>query len=47
MTGRRPLMIMHHYWRLRDGKIEHFRGSEDTEQTVRILTPELIPVSNP
>jgi len=30
-------MTMHHYWRIRDGKIECFRGSEDTEQTARVL----------
>jgi hypothetical protein len=40
-------MTMHHYWRIRDGKIEHFRGSEDTEQTARILTPDLTPAPNP
>jgi hypothetical protein len=28
-------MTMHHYWRLRDGKVEYFRGSEDTELTTR------------
>ena len=42
-TGREASMTMHHYWRLRDGKIEYFRGSEDTEQTARALTPELTP----
>jgi ketosteroid isomerase-like protein len=42
-TGRQASMTMHHYWRLRDGKIEYFRGSEDTEQTARALTPELTP----
>ena len=46
-TGRQASMTMHHYWRLRDGKIEHFRGSEDTEQTARILTPELAAVPTP
>ena len=44
-TGRQASMTMHHYWRIRDGKIEYFRGSEDTEQTARILTPDLIPAS--
>jgi uncharacterized protein len=34
-TGREASMTMHHYWRLRDGKVEYFRGSEDTEQTAR------------
>ena len=32
-TGREASMTMHHYWRLRDGKVEYFRGSEDTELT--------------
>jgi uncharacterized protein len=41
-TGRQASMTMHHYWRLRDGKIERFRGSEDTEQTARTLAPELV-----
>jgi ketosteroid isomerase-like protein len=34
-TGRGASMTMHHYWRLRDGKVEYFRGSEDTEVTAR------------
>jgi ketosteroid isomerase-like protein len=38
ITGRQASMTMHHYWRIRDGKIEYFRGSEDTEQTARVLT---------
>ena len=46
-TGRQASMIMHHYWRVRNGKIEYFRGSEDTEQTARVLTPELTPARNP
>jgi len=36
-TGRDAAMTMHHYWRIRDGKAEFFRGSEDTEQTARIF----------
>jgi ketosteroid isomerase-like protein len=36
-TGREASMIMHHYWRFRDGRVEHFRGSEDTEQTARVF----------
>lgn len=36
-TGREASMTMHHYWRLREGKVEYFRGSEDTEQTARVL----------
>lgn len=42
-TGQRASMTMHHYWRIRDGKIEQFRGSEDTEQTARALAPALTP----
>jgi uncharacterized protein len=38
VTGQQASMTMHHYWRIRDGKIEYFRGSEDTEQTARVLT---------
>jgi HD-GYP domain-containing protein (c-di-GMP phosphodiesterase class II) len=45
-TGRRASMTMHHHWRVRDGKVEHFRGSEDTEQTALTLTPALTPASN-
>ena len=36
-TGRDTSMTMHHYWRLRDGKVEQFRGSEDTELTAQTL----------
>jgi hypothetical protein len=45
-TGREASMTMHHYWRVRDGKIEHFRGSEDTEQTALTLTRALTPAPN-
>ncbi len=31
-------MTMHHYWRLRDGKVAYFRGSEDTELTAQAFT---------
>ena len=34
-TGREASMTMHHYWRLRDGKVTYFRGSEDTELTAQ------------
>ena len=37
-TGRQASMTMHHYWRIRDGKVEHFRGSEDTELTARVFS---------
>ena len=36
-TGRQVSMTMHHYWRIRDGKVEQFRGSEDTELTARVF----------
>ena len=34
-TGRETSMTMRHYWRLRDGKVTYFRGSEDTELTAQ------------
>ena len=37
-TGRKVSMTMHHYWRLRDGKVEYFRGSEDTALTAQAFT---------
>jgi uncharacterized protein len=36
-TGREASMTMHHYWRLRDQKVEFFRGSEDTAVTAGVL----------
>jgi len=33
-TGRTASMHMHHFWRVRDGKIAYFRGSEDSAQTM-------------
>ncbi len=36
-TGREASMTMHHYWRLRDGKVTYFRGSEDTELTAAVF----------
>lgn len=38
-TGRQATMNLHHYWRFRDGKVEYYRGSEDTALTAAILTP--------
>src|SRR5262245_6430253 len=35
-TGREGSMNLHHYWRGRDGKVEFFRGSEDTAQRASI-----------
>jgi hypothetical protein len=40
-TGREASMTMHHYWRIRDGKIAYFRGSEDTAQTAQVMAPAL------
>ena len=37
-NGREVSMTMHHYWRLRDGKVEYFRGSEDTALTAQAFT---------
>jgi uncharacterized protein len=36
-SGRVAAMTMHHYWRLRDGKVERFRGSEDTAVTAAVF----------
>jgi ketosteroid isomerase-like protein len=36
-SGREASMQIHHYWRFRDGQVEQWRGSEDTEQTVAVL----------
>jgi ketosteroid isomerase-like protein len=32
-SERQTSMTMHHYWRLRDGKVARFRGSEDSALT--------------
>jgi uncharacterized protein len=39
-TGREASMTMHHYWRLRDGKVELFRGSEDSETTASVFAQQ-------
>ena len=36
-TGKEAAMNLHHYWRFRDGKVEYYRGSEDTAQTLEVL----------
>ena len=36
-TGKSGAMHLHHYFRFRDGKIEYYRGSEDTALTSRVL----------
>jgi hypothetical protein len=30
-------MHLHHYFRFRDGKIDYYRGTEDTAQTGSVL----------
>jgi uncharacterized protein len=35
--GRQVSMTMHHYWRLGNGEVTYFRGSEDTELTTSIF----------
>ena len=37
-TGREAKMNLHHYWHFRDGKVDRYRGSEDTAQTAAILS---------
>ena len=46
-TGQQASMTMHHYWRIRAGKVEYFRGSEDTEQTARTQTPDMASAMTP
>jgi uncharacterized protein len=36
-TGKEAAMNLHHYFRFRDGKVEYYRGSEDTAQTLQTL----------
>jgi ketosteroid isomerase-like protein len=38
-TGKEATMNLHHYWRFRDGKVEHYRGSEDTQLVASTLAP--------
>ena len=38
-TGRSGSMQLHHWWRLRDGKVWHYRGTEDTALTAALLAP--------
>ena len=37
-TGRVAEMLLHHYWKFRDGKIAYYRGAEDTLLTLRTVT---------
>lgn len=43
-TGREATMNLHHYFRFRDGKIEYYRGSEDTAQTAALFLPAAVEV---
>ena len=36
-TGKGVSMNLHHYFRFRDGKVEYYRGTEDTAQTEAAL----------
>jgi len=36
-TGREAAMQIFHYWHFRDGKVDHYRGTEDTAATVAML----------
>jgi ketosteroid isomerase-like protein len=36
-TGKEATMNLHHYWRLRGGKVEYYRGSEDTQLTATTI----------
>jgi ketosteroid isomerase-like protein len=36
-TGRTGAMTLHHHWRLRDGKVFRYRGTEDTALTAALL----------
>jgi ketosteroid isomerase-like protein len=37
-------MNLHHYWHFRDGKVEYYRGSEDTALAAAILERSPVPV---
>jgi ketosteroid isomerase-like protein len=36
-TGKAATMNLHHYFRFRDGKVEYYRGSEDTQLTASTI----------
>lgn len=38
-TGKDVAMNLHHYWKLRDGKVSFVRSSEDTALVAAALTP--------
>ena len=37
-TGRVASMLLHHYWKFRDGKVAYYRGAEDSLLTLRTIT---------
>jgi ketosteroid isomerase-like protein len=37
-TGKQGAMDLHHWFRFRDGKIERYRGTEDTALTAELLS---------
>jgi len=37
-TGKQAAMDLHHWFRFRDGKIERYRGTEDTALTAELLS---------
>ena len=41
VTGSEGTTNLHHYWRFRDGKVECYRGSEDTALTAEVLGIEV------
>ena len=36
-TGKTAAMQLHHFFKVRDGKIAYYRGTEDTAQTAAVL----------
>ena len=36
-TGKEGRTNLHHYWRFRDGKVDYYRGSEDTALTAEVI----------
>jgi len=38
-TGKSGAMNLHHWWHFEDGKVAHYRGSEDTALVAEVLTP--------
>lgn len=38
-TGKEAMMEIFHYWRFRDGKVEMYRGTEDTQQIAATFVP--------